>query len=303
MVDTLALVMLAAASPAPPTPIEARIAARVASFAGRMGVAAVHLDTGETIAVAADERFPTASAIKTAVMVEVFHQVAAGRLRKDQLLTLTEDVKVGGSGILNALRAGGQYSVGDLLHLMITLSDNTATNMLIALVGTRAVNDRMVAYGLPHTRLYRPTFRGGHPDAFPEEEREFGLGSSTPRETAGLMELIARGKAVSGPASGEMAAILGQQQNYDMIPRLLPLDEKVTYAGKSGQDDEKVADAAGLKGAIRVDSGIVSTPGGRYVVAIFARRGRDARWTVDNESLVVGAEVSRMVFDHFTARR
>jgi len=303
MLEVLALLSLAAAAPPPPAPIEDHIAARLRSFAGRMGVAAIHLDTGETIALAADERFPTASAIKTAVMVEAFHQVAAGRIRKDQLLTLTDEVRVGGSGVLHSLRAGGQHSVGDLLLLMIALSDNTATNMLIALVGTRAVNDRMVAYGLPHTRLYRPTFRGGHPDVFPEEEREFGLGSSTPRETARLMEAIARGKAVSKEASEEMAAILGKQQNYDMIPRLLPLDDKVTYAGKSGQDDEKLADAAGLKGAIRVDSGIVTTPSGRYVVAIFARRTKDARWTVDNDALVTGAEVARMVFDHFTGRR
>ena len=303
MLEVLAFMALPAAAPPPPSPIAARITARLTSFAGRMGVAAVHLDTGETISVAADERFPTASAIKTAVMVEVFHQIAAGRIRKDQLLTLTDEVKVGGSGVLHSLRAGGQHSVGDLLYLMIALSDNTATNMLIGLVGTRAVDDRMVAYGLPHTRLYRPTFRGGHPDVFPEEEREFGLGSSTPRETARLMETIARGKAVSKDASEEMAAILGKQQNYDMIPRLLPLDDTVTYAGKSGQDDEKRADAAGVKGAVRVDSGIITTPTGRYVIAIFARRVKDARWTVDNDALVTGAEVARMVFDHFTGRR
>ena len=60
---------------------------------------------------------------------------------------------------LRTLRAGGQYSVADLVRLMITLSDNTATNMLVALVGTKAVDDRMVAYGLTQTRLYRPTFR------------------------------------------------------------------------------------------------------------------------------------------------
>jgi beta-lactamase class A len=303
MVDAVALMALAAASPAPPAPIEARIAERVAAFGGRMGVAAIHLDTGETISVAADERFPTASAIKTAIMVEVFHQVGAGRIRKDQLVTLAESSKVGGSGVLHSLRAGGSHSVADLVYLMMALSDNTATNMLLSLVGTRAVNDRMVAYGLPHTRLYRPTFRGGHPDAFPEEEREYGLGSSTPREMARLLEAIARGKAVSAAASAEMEAILGKQQNYDMIPRLLPLDANVTYGGKSGQDDEKLPDEGGRKGAIRVDSGIVATPKGRYVVAIFARRGRDARWTVDNESLVTGAVVSRMIFDHFAGGR
>ena len=300
MLEVLALMTLAA--PAPPPSIDARIAARLRSFAGRMGVAAIHLDTGETVAVAADERFPTASAIKTAVMVEVFHQIAAGRLGRDQLVTLTDAAKVGGSGVLHSMRAGGQHSVGDLLYLMIALSDNTATNLLIGLAGTRAVDDRMVAYGLPRTRLYRPTFRGGQADVFPEEEREFGLGSSTPREAARLLERIARGQAVSPEASAEMLALLGKQQDYKMIPRLLPLDDRTTYAGKSGQDDEKLPDADGVKGAIRVDTGIVTTPAGRYVIAIFARRGKDARWTVDNDALVTGAEVSKMVFEHFARR-
>jgi beta-lactamase class A len=286
-----------------PSAIERRIAARLESFAGVMGVAAIHLDTGETVAVEADTRFPTASAIKTAVMVEAFHQIAAGRLRKDQLLTLTDEIKVGGSGVLQSLHAGSQLSVGDLIYLMIALSDNTATNMLLGVVGTRSVDDRMAAYGLAQTRLYRPTFRGGHAEVFPEEEKEFGLGSSTPRETARLMELIARGKAVSREASDEMIAILEKQQSRDMIPRLLPGAEAgVKVANKMGQDEEKLPDASGIRGAIRVDSAIVTTPRGRYVLAIFTRRVKDTRWSVDNDAYVTGAGISRMVFDYFTGR-
>jgi beta-lactamase class A len=289
------------AAGAEPTPIQRRIATRLESFGGVMGVAAIHLDTGETIAVNADTRFPTASAIKTAVMVEAFHQIAAGRLRKDQVLTLTDEIKVGGSGVLHSLHAGSQLSVADLLYLMIALSDNTATNLLLGVVGTRNVDDRMAAYGLPLTRLYRPTFRGGHADVFPEEEKEFGLGSSTPRETSRLMELIARGKAVSREASDEMIAILEKQQFRDMIPRSLPGAEAgVKVANKTGQDEEKLPDAAGVRGAIRVDSAIVTTPKGRYVLAIFARRVADTRWSVDNDAYVTGAEISRMVFDYFT---
>jgi beta-lactamase class A len=298
----LTLIAVTAAS-AEPTPIERRIATRLQSFAGVMGLAAIHLDTGETIAVNADTRFPTASAIKTAVMVEAFHQIAAGRLRKDQVLTLTDEIKVGGSGVLHSLHAGSQLSVADLLYLMIALSDNTATNLLLGVVGTRNVDDRMAAYGLPLTRLYRPTFRGGHADVFPEEEKEFGLGSSTPRETARLMEMIARGKAVSREASDEMIAILEKQQFRDMIPRSLPGAEAgVKVANKTGQDEEKLADAAGVRGAIRVDSAIVTTPKGRYVLAIFTRRVADTRWSVDNDAYVTGAEISRMVFDYFMGR-
>jgi beta-lactamase class A len=289
-----------AAAASPSSAIETRIAARLQSFRGSMGVFAVHLGTGETIAVNADTRFPTASLIKAGVMVEVFQQLEAGRLRREQLVPLTDDIKVGGSGVLHSLRGGSSWSVEDLLFLMIALSDNTATNMLIGLTGTRAVNDRMLAMGLRQTRLYRPTFRGGHADAFPEEEKEYGLGSSTPREMATLMERIARGQAVSPAASRDMEALLGRQQIHEVICRLLPGSAAgVTVAHKTGQDEEKLPDASGAPGSVRTDAGIVTTPKGRYAIAIFARRAADMRWTVDNEALVTGAEVSRLVFDHF----
>jgi beta-lactamase class A len=297
MPPALLLLALLAAPPSP-SPVEQAIATRVHAFAGIMGVFAQDLETGETVAVDADRRFPTASAIKTAVMVEVMHQVSAGKLRRDQLVTLTDAVKVGGSGVLRQLRAGSEWSVADLLSLMITISDNTATNMLVGLVGTQAVDDRMVSYGLRQTRLYRPTFRGGHPDVYPEEEKEYGLGSTTPREMARLMELIARGQAVSPEISKQMVAVLAKQQDDDMIPRRLPADAEVAH--KTGMDEEKLPDASGLTGLVHADAGIVTTPKGRYVVAILARRGKDMRETADNDALVTGAEISRLLWDHFT---
>lgn len=269
-----------------------------------MGVAAIHLGTGETIAVDADRRFPTASVIKAAVLVELFHQIEAGRLRRDERLALTDEAKVGGSGVLHGLSAGTALTLLDLAHLMIAVSDNTATNMVLDRVGTRPVVDRMAALGLRETRLYRPTFRGGRADVFPDEEKEFGLGSSTPREMARLMALLARGAVVSPRASEEMLAILGRQQDRDMIPRGLPGGEDAPrVAHKTGTDEEKLPDAAGVRGAVRADAGVVTTRSGRYAIAIFARRVRDPRWTPDNEALVAGAAVSRMIYDHFLAAR
>jgi beta-lactamase class A len=288
----------AAAAPARSGTLERRIEARLRTFPGTLGVAAIALDGGETVAVNADTRFPTASVIKVPVMAAVFQQIADGRLRKDQVLTLKEEEKVGGSGVLHSLRAGAQLSVADLLYLMIAVSDNTATNMLVGLAGTRNVDDLMAASGFPLTRLYRPTFRGGKADVFPEEEKRFGLGSTTPREMARLLEKIARGQMVSPSASAEMVALLEKQQDRDMIPRRLPEVDGVVVASKSGTDSRTGAD--GKEGAIRNDVAIVSTPQGRYVVAIFTQGVSDLRWGVDNEALVTGAEISRWVFDHFT---
>lgn len=302
LIATLGLAAAASGHDAP-SDIEARIGERLRSFRGAMGVAAKRLDTGEEISVNADKRFPTASTIKTAVMIEVFHQIAEGRLRKDQVFTLKDADRVGGSGVLAGLGAGVQLSLADLLHLMIVVSDNTATNLLVDLAGTGNVDKRLESYGLTQTLLFRATFRDGRAEVHPELEREFGLGMTTPREMARLMELIATGSAVDRAASDEMLAILKQQQSRSLIPRLLPGEEEgVEVANKTGEDDEKQPDTGGARRGVRADAAVVLTPRGRYVVAICARQVEDARWTVDNDALVTGAHVSRLIYDYFTRR-
>jgi len=178
-----------------------QVGAVVKAFRGQMGVAAMELRTGETIGVDADSRFPTASTIKTAVMIEAWQQAADGRLSMDTPLTLRDADKVGGAGVLRGLHDGLALTLADLIHLMIELSDNTATNLLIERVGTARVNERLESYGLRETKLFRPTFRDGRPDVLPDLEREFGLGMTTPREMARLMAVIAEGKAVNRAAS------------------------------------------------------------------------------------------------------
>jgi beta-lactamase class A len=269
-----------------------------------MGIAATNLSTGETIAVNADVRFPTASLIKVAVMVEAYHQITEGKIRRDTAVTLHDSDKAGDETVpLNMLHDGVQLTVADLLNLMIAYSDNTATNLLVRLVGTANVDRRMVSYGLTQTKIFRPTFRDGHPDVFPELEKEFGLGMTTPREAARLMELIATGKVVSRAVCDEMLAILRKQQDRAMIPRLLPFDrERITVANKTGWDEEKNPDARGFKGDVRSDAAYVETPKARYVIAICARKVRDKNPGVDNQALVTGARLSRMVYDDFNRR-
>ena len=237
--------------------MEAQLEKAVAAFKGQMGVAAIDVRTGETIAVNADIRFPTASTIKTAVMVEAWHQVQGRRLSMDTTLTLEEAAKVGGSGVLRGLHAGLPLTIADLIHLMIVLSDNTATNMLIGRLGTAHVNERLDAYGLKETKLFRPTFRDGHPDVLPDLEREFGLGMTTPRDMARLMVLIASGKAVSKEASAAMLATLRRQQDRAMIPRLIQNEDGVEIGNKTGTDEEKHALADGVKRHVRADAAIV----------------------------------------------
>jgi beta-lactamase class A len=299
LVVVLAAAAVVEAAPAP-SPLEARLQEALRGFRGTMGVAAKNLATGETAMVDADRAFPTASTIKVAVMVEVFHQIAEGHLRHDTVVVLRDEDKVGGSGVLQGLHAGLAPTVDDLLHLMMALSDNTATNLLIAKVGTAKIDERLAGYGLKRTKVFRPTFRDGRPDVFPEEEKEFGFGMATPREMARLLELIADGKVVDRAASDAMIRLMETQTNRTMIPRLLPETDDVVVAGKAGWDSEKHPDAQGVQRHVRGDDAIVTTPKGRYVIAIHARGIEDTRWGPDNEGTVMAARISRLVYDAFT---
>jgi beta-lactamase class A len=301
----IAAALLAAAVAATPgSPLEAAVASKIRAFQGEMGLYAKNLGTGEVVAVNADQRFPTASLIKVAVMAEVFRQMAAGKFDKNTPVTLHESDKAGDETIpLNMLHDGTVLTVSDLLKFMIAYSDNTATNLLVGMVGTANVDALLDSLGLTKTRLYRPTFRDGRADVLPEEEKEYGLGSTTPREAATLMELIAQGKVVSRSACDEMIALLAAQQDRAMIPRSLPFaTDDILVANKTGWDEEKNPDAKGLKGDVRNDAAYVKGPKSGYVIAICARRIKDKRASVDNDTFRLGAELSRMVYDRFKAR-
>jgi beta-lactamase class A len=285
-----------------PNAMEERISDIVRQFRGVLGVAALDLRSREWIAVNAGTRFPTASTIKTAVMIEAHHQAADGRLPLDAKFTLRDTDKVGGSGVLNGLQDGLVLTTADLIHLMIVSSDNTATNILIERLGTTRINQRLESYGIHEVKLFRPTFRDGRADVLPDLEREFGLGMATPRDMVRLMALIADGKAVDRKASDLMLATLRKQQDRAMIPRLLPSLPGVSIANKTGTDEEKHAGADNIKRHVRADAAIVTGPDFAYAVAIFAREIEDTRWGVENDGVTTGARISRLLFDHFAGR-
>ena len=236
-------------------------------------------------------------------MIEAWQQAADGRLSMDTLIPLKTSDKVGGAGVLQGMHEGLELTVGDLVHLMIVLSDNTATNLLIERLGTARVNARLDSYGLRETRLFRPTFRDGRADVLPELERQFGLGMTTPREMAKLMATIADGKAVDRRASDAMIATLRRQQDRAMIPRDLPPGDGRPDREQDGNRRRKT------RGARRQEASRARRRRDRdaadltYVIAIYAREVEDTRWGIENEALTTGARISRMVFDDFRKAR
>src|SRR3712207_5016623 len=158
-----------------------------AEFAGTGGIAAKHLGTGEEIRINADDLTATASTIKVPILIELFRQVEAGEVRLEDRLAVNEAIRAPGSGVLRELSLGVELTVRDHATLMIVVSDNTSTNLLIDLVGRERVNQTMAEFGFRQTRLrQRLDFPAIGPDAR-------NLAGTTPGELAAIMEALATG--------------------------------------------------------------------------------------------------------------
>jgi len=242
---------------------------------GRLAFAFRDLGTGAALSYRGDEPVSTASVIKLPILLHIALAAEAGELDWGERLTLTDAVKVQGSGILKELGAGLALSVRDLCALMTALSDNTATNMLIDRVGMAAVNERMAALGLPVTRLLRRAYTPDTPAS-----RPFGLGVTTALEQADLLARIALRQIGGGPACEAALTMLAMQQDRAAIPRLLP--EGWQYAGKTGSIDH-----------LRADVGILTGPAGEQVaLAAFAGELPRVDWGVDNPGLLAIARLA-----------
>jgi beta-lactamase class A len=177
-----------------PRGVHESVASIAAQLGGTVGVAARNLASGAELHLAADELFPMASCFKIPVMVEVLRQVDAGGLRLDDRLTLTEADKSPGSTLIHC-HEGLRPSVRDLLYLMITLSDNTATDMLWRLVGRGRVNETMRRLGLQTI------------DCFMPNREYFLIESGAGEEWAGLSgpEIVARWREIEARGAREDA--------------------------------------------------------------------------------------------------
>jgi beta-lactamase class A len=268
--------------PSPPEWLDARVRSEAAAFSGTVRLYAKNLDTGAAYSLGGEERVRTASTIKLAVMVEAFARVAEGRARWSDQLVLTKEKKVGGSGILNEFDDGLRLSLRDAVTLMMILSDNTATNLVIDVVSADAVNARMQSLGFTDTRLMRKVFGGGESEEGKRpENKRFGLGRTSPREMVLLLEKIERGEVVSAEASKQMIELMKRERGQDSIGRAL---WRVPKATKSGALD-----------ALRSSAGIVYSPRGRIAIAITCDDMPEVVWTPDNPALHLMSRLSEIL--------
>ncbi|CEK15162.1 beta-lactamase class A [Chthonomonas calidirosea] len=254
----------------------ADVAAIEKASTGVLCFAAEDLQTRKVVQHNAEHKCRTASVIKLPILVHVGLEVTEGRRAWEEPLVLTDKEKVPGSGILSQLTAGLQLTLRDVCVLMIVLSDNTATNMIIEHIGgVNPINARMRALGLETTTCFRKVYAR---DALPNP---YGLGVTTPREMLQLLEMIATGSLGSEALCEEFLAILSKQHYRDCIPRYLP--EEWRYAGKTGSIDEA-----------RNDVGIVTDAvGNRFALALFCQELQVVCWTADNPGEIALAQLAK----------
>ncbi len=286
--EFLLVFLLAGALPA--ASLDADVQARVARFPGTVSAYAKNLDSGAIYTLRGDEPVRTASTIKLALMVEAFGAVAEGRAKWSETLVLKDADKVSGSGVLSELSDGVWLPLRDLVHLMIVVSDNTATNLLVDRFTADVVNARMEKLGFSETRLMRKV-RGDGTKLRPAEgwsaagrdpaNQKYGLGRTSPHEMARLLEMMAKGELINATASAEMLAILKRQQFTEGIGRHIG---KLTVASKSGSLD-----------ALRSDVGIVYSPGGRIAIAITADGMKEIDYSVDNIGSLLISDLAKLL--------
>ena len=232
---------------AEPVPLASRINSLVAEHKGKVAVACVNLANHEQFMLHADDVMPTASLIKIAILAEVYFQAKEGKVKLEDMLTLTKGEMVPGSGILTQhFSPGTSFSLRDAVHLMIVYSDNTATNMVLEKLGAdkagiKAVNDRMATLGLKETRINAKVFKGSKTSVDPARTKKYGLGSTTAKEMLTLVEMLYKGKLVSPDASKAMLEHMKKCADKDKFTRFLP--KGVTVAHKTGSVSNARTDA------------------------------------------------------------
>ena len=263
--------------------LDEKIQNELKNFSGKAWIYAKNLDSGKDYSLRADEQTRTASTIKLPIMMEVFRQVAAGKINWTEEFVLSK--KQAGSGVLGEFSEGSKIDLKTAVNLMIVVSDNTATNLILDKITTDSVNDFMDTLGLAQTRSLRKIGGGGDSKANADERLKlFGIGVSSPRDMVKLLERLERGEVVSKEASAEMISILKRQQYKDGIGRGLP--DTVPSASKSGALDR-----------LRSDVGIIYTRRGRIAMAITVDDMMEVTYTQENPGLKMLWRLSQILQD------
>lgn len=238
------------------TGFEEQVRDLAADLDGVIGLAVKDLTSGESFSIDGDMVFTQASTIKLQILLELFTQARDGKFSLDDPMTMKETDVTVGSGVLQRLTAGAvTMTIRDVATLMIIVSDNTATNMMIDLVGMENVNRTVKGLGFTESRLQRKMM-----DTAAWKENRENL--ATPNEVTRLLEMIHGAEVLDRQSCDEMLRILSIPKG-SRIRELLP-------------SDVRVAHKTGGVGGVVVDAGIVYVEGRPFVIAAMTNWVGDA---------------------------
>jgi beta-lactamase class A len=268
---------------------------------GQVALFAHNLRTGQTASLQADEPAQTASVIKMGILLDAAEQIRAGHATLDERLVLTRTNQVEGSGVLGEMTPPIALTLGDVLTLMVVLSDNTATNMAIDRLGLSHINATLRAAGLKQTVLYKKVYVPAT-GPMPADQPKFGLGKTTAREMAALMERLATCHLaldtsgplpVDGKICGAILHMLRNQQDRNSLPRYLETLD-TSEAGSA------IGNKTGALNKVRNDVALISTKAGPIVISAFTWDNSDERWTGDNEAEQTIGKLAKVVVDRWS---
>ena len=269
--------------------LEARLKAEVVSFSGKVSLYANDFK-GNVIEINADEKFESGSCCKIFILAELFRQVENKKINLNDILKYTKENYVVGSGILRAMDFGVELTVKNFATLMIIISDNIATNIMIDLLGIDNINNTCNDLGLSSTVLHNKI----------DFDKYEGIGTTTPKDYGKIFEKICKKELWSKESSEQMLKIL-RNQHYNTI---LTRDFPQYYLDSEDTGDEEliyIASKSGSMDTCRNDGGIIHTPYGNYVLAIFTKLFKDPLYYSDHESYRFGPKASRLLFDQYLA--
>jgi beta-lactamase class A len=285
----LLVVLLFAAAPlfaqAPRTKRDAALEKELAVLAGEVrgtvGIYVRHLESGRSAEFNADSVFPTASMVKVPILVTLFDRLDRGVLGMHDTLVYRDSLLYPGEDLLGSVKDGAPVSLDKVALLMMSMSDNTASLWLQALVGGgAAINEWLASHGLAHTRVNSRT------PGREEARKEFGWGQTSPREMAELVARIREGRAVSPAADQEMYRLLTRPYwTGEAVSQLPPW---VQVAVKNGAVDRSRSEVL-----------LVNAPSGDYVFCVITKGQADESWVRENEGYVLARKISALLWRRF----
>lgn len=266
-----------------------RLEALCAGFPGTPGVCARNLATGEEVAFNDRLRFPTASMIKILILFELVRSCARGEARMDERRTLQDADRTLGSGLLVDFHAGAELTLRDLAVLMMAISDNTATNILIDRLGKDGINQAIREAGMAETELRNKIdfdLLAQSPEA---------LAVTTPRDYVQFFTRLRGGQLLPAEQVEELLSIMRIQKYIEPMRKLLPFSP---YAREFGEpcDVWVASKTGGLKG-VRCESGLVHTPRAEWTLSVCTRGFDDPAWSGSNIGSQFISDVSKAVYD------